>query len=309
MGKLATSGHGRLAVLGHGRLAASGHGRLAARGRRKGPRRAAAAAGALAVTGVAAIMLAACGSTAAPSGSMGQAPGSPGARSPGAGSPGDSSPGAGSPGAGSPPASSAGSGAAQPVPATIAAMQAAVRSARSVRVTGTLSGTGGQTVGLDIGLIRSGGFSGTVTQGGVPEMIIDAGGTVYIKATQAFLAQLNVPAAVCSVMCGKYVAMSGAKGDALAGQLSMSQMMRSFTATLPAFTRAGTRTINGQQAQVLRGADGSTLALAAAGRPLPVEVISPPGHRGRVSFSQWNMVPRPVAPPARDVISLSQLGG
>jgi hypothetical protein len=76
---------------------------------------------------------------------------------------------------------------------------------------------------------------------------------------------------------------------------------------LPAFTRAGTRTIHGRSAQVLHGSDGSTLALAATGHPLPVEVISPPGHRGRVSFSEWNAVPDPVAPPARSVISLDKL--
>jgi hypothetical protein len=267
------------------------------------PKRAAAAAGALAAALLAVIMLAACGGGAAPA-SQGQARGSPGAGSPGSGSVAAGSGAAGSPGAGA-----ASSGPARPVPATIAAMKAAVRSASSVRMTGTLSGPGGQTVGLDVGLIRSGGFSGTVTQGGVRQTIINAGGTVYIKATRAFLAQLHVPAAVCSVMCGKYVAMTAARGDALAGELSMPQLLRSFTGTLPGFTRARPQTINGRSVQVLHGSDGSTLALAATGPPFPVEVISPPGRHGRVSFSQWNQVPRPAAPPAGTVIRLSKLTG
>lgn len=251
------------------------------------PKLAAAAAAAAAL-----LALAACGS-AAPA---------PSAHLPPAQSPSGSAPPGASPGASS-----------QSAAATIASMKLAVQAAASVHLDGTLTGTGTgtgtRTVGLDVGLTRSSGFSGTVTQNGVPLTIIDAGGTVYIRATKAFLAELSVPAAVCSVMCGKYVAMSRAKGDALAAQLDMSQMLQSITGRLPAFTKAGTQTVNGQRAQVLTGADRSTLAVAATGTPYPLEAISPPGGRDRIAFSQWNSVPKPAAPPASQVIDLSKLGG
>jgi hypothetical protein len=195
-------------------------------------------------------------------------------------------------------------------------MKAAVRAASSVHLTGTLGGAGGaggagggKAVGIDVGVTRSGAFSGTVTQRGVSLTIINAGGTVYIRATRAFLAQLNVPAAVCSVLCGKYVAMSPAKGDALAGELNMPVMLQSITGRLPAFTETGTQTVDGQRARVLRGADGSTLAVASTGTPFPVEAISPQGQHGRLGFSQWNSVPPPVPPPAGQVIDLTKLGG
>ena len=187
-------------------------------------------------------------------------------------------------------------------------MRRAVQAAASVHVTGTLNGTGARTVGLDVGLTRSGGFAGTVTRSGVPLTIIDAGGQVYIRATRAFLAELNVPAAVCSVMCGKYVLMSRAKGDALAGQLDMSRMLQSITGRLPAFTKAGTQTVDGRRAQLLTGADGSTLAVAAGGLPYPLEAISPHGGRDRIAFSRWNGVPKPAAPPPGQVIDLRRLG-
>ena len=187
-------------------------------------------------------------------------------------------------------------------------MKLAVRAATSVHLNGTLTGTGSATVGLDVGLTRSGGFSGTVTQGGIPLTVIDAAGKVYIRATRAYLSELNVPAAVCSVICGKYVAMSPANSDALAGQLTMSQMLQSVTGSLPAFTNAGMQTINGQRVQVLHGADGSTLAVAATGPPYPVEAVSPAGRRGELAFSHWNSVPKPVAPPASQVVDLSKLG-
>jgi hypothetical protein len=212
-------------------------------------------------------------------------------------------------GSGSAPPGSSPAASPRSAAATVTSMKLAVRAATSVHLNGTLTGTGSATIGLDVGLTRSSGFSGTVTQGGIPLTIIDADGKVYILATRAFLAELNVPAAVCSVMCGKYVAMSPAKGDALAGQLTMSQMLQSVTGSLPAFTNAGTQTVNGQRAQVLHGADGSTLAVAAAGTPYPVEAISPPGGRGGIVFSRWNSVPKPVPPPASQVIDLSKLGG
>ena len=189
------------------------------------------------------------------------------------------------------------------------ALPISVAAARSVHLNGTLTGAAGQAVGLDVGLTRSGGLAGTITQGGVPLSIIDAAGTVYIKATRAFLAELDVSASICTVMCGRYVAMSSAKGDQLARELSMPQMLQSVTGSLPAFTRTGTQTINGQLAQVLHGADGSTLAVAATGTPYPVEAISPRGQRGRLGFSQWNSVPLPAPPPASQVINLSKLGG
>ena len=249
------------------------------------PKLAAAAAAAAAAM----LALAACGS-AAPA---------PSAHLPRAQSPSGSAPPGASPGASS-----------QSAAAAIASMKLAVQAAASVHLDGTLTGTGTgtRTVGLDVGLTRSSGFSGTVTQNGVPLTIIDAGGTVYIRATKAFLAELSVPAAVCSVMCGKYVAMSRAKGDALAAQLDMSQMLQSITGRLPAFTKAGTQTIDGHRAQLLNGADGSTLAVAATGTPYPLEAVSPPGGRDRIAFSRWDSVPKPAAPPASQVIDLSKLG-
>ncbi|HEY7145176.1 MAG TPA: hypothetical protein VH637_13105 [Streptosporangiaceae bacterium] len=207
------------------------------------------------------------------------------------------------------PSGQGASGTARSPAATVAAMKTAVRQARSVHLAGALSGAGGNTVSLNLGLVRSGGFSGTVSQGGVPETIINAGGRVYIKATRAFLAQLHVPAAVCSLMCGKYVAMPRDKSNALAGQLSMPAMLGSLTGKLPAFTSAGFATVNGTRSRVLRGADGSTLAVAASGPPYPVRAVSPHHARGELNFSQWNRVPAPAAPPASQVIDLSRLSG
>jgi hypothetical protein len=191
--------------------------------------------------------------------------------------------------------------------ATIAQMKAAVNAASSVHLDGVLRNSG-KAIGLNIGLNRSGGFSGTITDNGIPLALTDTGRKVYVKATPAFLKDLKLSATLCSIMCGKYIEMTTAQSGALAGNLTMQNLLTSLTGPLPKFTNAGTTTVGGQQAQVLRAPDGSRLDVAATGTPYPLRAVGK-GNAGRLDFSQWNTVPRPVAPPASQVINLARLGG
>jgi hypothetical protein len=200
----------------------------------------------------------------------------------------------------------AGTGADRSAASLISAMKTAVRDATSMHLAGQLP-NGGRPVALDIGVLRAGALAGTITQGGVPLQLIGTRGLVYVKATPAFLRELRAAAAVCAVMCGKYVQMSGSQGSELAASLSMTSLTRSLIAGLPRFTRAGTTTVRGQSAVVLRGADGSTLDVAASGKPYPLRVVAPPGRGETVLFSHWDSVAAPAAPPASQVINLSQL--
>jgi hypothetical protein len=188
----------------------------------------------------------------------------------------------------------------------VAQRKAAVRDADSTHLAGQVTGSG-QATALDLSVLRAGGLAGSITQHGVPLELIGAGGKVYIKATPAFLHELRAPAAVCAVMCGKYVQMSGTAGRQLDGSLNMTSLTRAFITGLPRMTRAGTATVAGQQAVVLHGADGSILDVAAHGTPYPLRVISPPRHHETLTFSQWDRVGTPAAPPASKVINLSQL--
>jgi len=190
---------------------------------------------------------------------------------------------------------------------TVARMQKAVQAATSVHLSGVLR-NGGKPIGLNLGLVRSGDFAGTITQNGVPLMLIDAGGKAYVEATAAYLKELGVSPSVCSVMCGKYVRLSSAEAGSLAGNLSMSALLSSFTGRAPRFTSAGTTTVAGREGQVLRGPDGSRLVVAATGTPYPLQAVGRQGS-GSLTFTQWDAVPRPAAPPAGQVINLNQLTG
>jgi hypothetical protein len=185
-------------------------------------------------------------------------------------------------------------------------MKAAVANAASMHLAGRVA-TSGRATALDLDVLRAGGISGSITQNGVPLELIGAAGKVYVKATPAFLRELRASAGICNLMCGKYVQMSGAAGSQLDGSLNMASLTRAFVTGLPRETRAGTTTVAGQQAVVLHGSDGSTLDVAAHGTPYPLRVIAPAGHHETLTFSQWNRVATPTAPPASKVINLSQL--
>jgi hypothetical protein len=175
-----------------------------------------------------------------------------------------------------------------------------------MHLSGQVDATGRQAV-LDLSLLRSGDLAGSITENGVPLHLIGSGGKVYVKATPEFLRQLRQSKAVCVLMCGKYVQMSGAEGSRLSGSLSMASITRALTNSIPHLTRTGTATVAGQRAIELRGADGSTVDVAASGTPYPLRVISPPSHHERVLFSQWNQVRPPAPPKASEVINLSKL--
>jgi hypothetical protein len=200
---------------------------------------------------------------------------------------------------------STGSGNTVSAQALAARMRTAVEQAASTHLTGRLT-SDGRAVALNVGVVRAGGLDGTISRGGAPLHLISASGKVYVQATRAFIRQLGVPQAICTIMCGKYVQLSGSQGQALAGSLSMATLTRSLAGRLPRFRLAGRTTVAGQPAIVLRGADGSTVDVAAQGKPYPLRVVAPSGA-GAIRFSDWDHVARPAAPPAADVINLNQL--
>jgi hypothetical protein len=187
----------------------------------------------------------------------------------------------------------------------VSQMRTAVRDASSVHLDGQVT-SGGRPLGLDLGVRRTGGLAGTITRSGVPLRLIGTGTRVYVQATPGFLHELRASAAVCAVMCGKYVQMNGSQARSLNHSLSMGSLTGALTRATPKFTKAGTATVGGQPAVVLRAADGATLDVAARGKPYPLRVVA--SRTGEtIRFSQWDKVPVPSAPPTGQVINLNQL--
>jgi hypothetical protein len=72
-------------------------------------------------------------------------------------------------------------------------------------------------------------------------------------------------------------------------------------------TEAGSTTVSGQPAWLLKGANGTKVAVSSHGKPYPLQASSGSTGHDVLKFSQWNAVPRPSAPPANQVVNLSGL--
>src|ERR1700761_5300956 len=121
---------------------------------------------------------------------------------------------------GSSSSSSSGNGVADKSPsAIIAATKAAADGAKSVHVSGSLV-SGGSPITLDMDLLAGKGGRGQLSQDGLSFELIDVGGTVYIKGSQAFYNHIGGSAAAL-LLQGKWLKASASSSDfASLGQLT-----------------------------------------------------------------------------------------
>jgi hypothetical protein len=197
---------------------------------------------------------------------------------------------------------------APPSPAVLTSeAKAAVREAKSVHISGTVS-QGGKTAGLNLSMTRAGGIWGQLSVGGAGVTVLSTHGSTYIKLTRAFVKYLGLPASACVLMCGKFLKATPAQSRSLVGDLSMPHLLGSLNSPGATYRYGGTATVNGQPAWVLHVSDGSTAYVAAHGKPYPLRLVAP-HHHGQLNFTHWNAVTIPGPPPANQVVDLSQLQG
>lgn len=196
------------------------------------------------------------------------------------------------------------------MPVLLKGVAAALRNATSVRLSGSARDRG-KRLRLALGLTRSGGSSGQISENGADITVLITGGRAYVRLNAAFLRLNHAPASACKLVCGKYVRTS-AHAPGLA-DLSMSgfitQMTRSITHT-PAgkVTFGGTISYRGELAWVLQsGHEQGTALVAARGRPYLLQIMQP--GQGTLSFTQWDAVRIPGPPPASQILNPSQVPG
>ena len=191
-------------------------------------------------------------------------------------------------------------------------MSAALRTATSVHLSGTVQ-DGGKTLGVNLGMTRSGQMSGQISEDGAVLTVLATQGHSYLKLSAAFLKLARLPAAACSLFCGKYLELTPAKAQALLNRLNMT----SFTASLihsvastpaRAVSYLGTMSVGGTPAWLLV-AQGNSVFVAARGKPYILRIVAPQPGEGAVSLTQWDAVRIPGPPPASQVVNLSQLTG
>jgi hypothetical protein len=205
----------------------------------------------------------------------------------------------------------AGSAAGAPGSSALAkSLLTALKGATSVHISGATA-EGGQAVHLDLSMTRAGGMSGTMAVGPGPVTILATGGKVYLKLTADALKTMHLPASACALVCHKYLQLSQADARGFTGGMGWSTLLNpaSFSGRNRADGKvSGPVTVNGQSAWAVRAKDGSTGYVAARGPAYLLRVTPPRGQgNGQINFTQWNSVTIPPAPPASQVVTLSQL--
>jgi hypothetical protein len=166
-------------------------------------------------------------------------------------------------------------------------MSAALRTARSVHISGTIR-QGGKTLGLNLGLTRSGGLSGQIYENGTAFTVLATHGHIYLKLSAAFLKLVHLPASACSLYCGKYLEYPAAISRGQLTRLNLSSVTHSLTRTPASKVKfLGAVTTRGQLAWLLAGSTRK-LDLRRSAR----QAVCPP--RRRTAAGPGQREPDPV---------------
>jgi hypothetical protein len=194
----------------------------------------------------------------------------------------------------------------------LARAKAAAKSASSVHLSGTESGT---TVDLSVGRNIA---TGTVTEGGLTVALLAVGGTTYVRASAAFWDSTS-GAASASALAGKWVVAGSATGgaSALVSFTDIGRVVDQVLAPTGPLTRTQVSTLDGRRViGVTSSQDGDTLYVALDGPPYPVRIVPAGGASagsgsaaGPPTFSAWNAPVVVHSPPPDQVVNLSGTGG
>jgi hypothetical protein len=202
------------------------------------------------------------------------------------------------------------------LPATeiLAKAKTALANAKSVHVTGTSTGEGAE-LRLDLQVNGADGGKGSIVTGNNRIDVIRVGQTVYLKAQGEALAGLTGNAEAAKLLAGKYLKGSATdpKLKDLASFTSLSEMATNFLDPDGEITKGERKTIHGVPAIGLldNSADGGVMYVALQGEPLPLQLAAGAKSKdqGTLDFLEYGKSVELTAPPADQVVDLSQLGG
>src|SRR5258706_7295064 len=186
-------------------------------------------------------------------------------------------------------------------------MSAALRAASSVHISGTVR-QGAKTLSVNLGITRSGEFSGTISEKGAVLTVLARHGHSYVKLSAAVLRIAHLPATACSRFCGKYLELPALQSHQLLTGLNMASLTHSLTSAPASKVKyLGAVTIAGQPACLLQDSSRTSNYVAAHGKPYVLREVPAPPTKGSVDLTQWNAVRIPGPPPPSQVVHPRQL--
>lgn len=181
--------------------------------------------------------------------------------------------------------------------------------ASSVRIHGQTSDSG-QTLSVDLTIVKGKGCQGTLSEGSVGSFkLVYTGGTVWVLPDSQFYQASKVPAAVQAILDGKYLEVkSTANGiGSIANLCTMSTLLGQLTKD--AGTTKGVKTtLNGQPAVKITDNTGAGYAYVTdTAPPRWLQITKPGASGGSLSFS-YGTTSTITTPPASQVIDGSKYG-
>lgn len=238
------------------------------------------------VTVLVAAELAACGSD-------GTSSTSPASRAPSSSSMSSSSPASSSASStGSSPAQASGGESSKSSKQVFADAKSALFNAESVHVSGTVTGHGLQQK-LDL-RFQGDNTSGTQTISGTVVNLVKIGSTAYIKAPASFWTKTAGPKA--AALAGKWITATG-NSNAL-GSLTLQSLAADLNSSdSPLQSEVKHTTLQGKKALILTQEDGSTLTVADAASPVPLQIVNKSASsKGQLDFTDYGVSQHITAP-------------
>ena len=158
--------------------------------------------------------------------------------------------------------------------------QAAAQSASSVHE--SISGIPGEFSGADLTLVAGKGGTGTMTIRQSPVKLMVVGGSFYMQAGAPFWRTVSPSPAAAQLLADRWIKVptTGSQAASFAPVASFTDMHQFLGSALQptggTVTKAGTTTLNGASAVVLKSANGSTVCQPQRD---PVSAGDPPGPR------------------------------
>ncbi|MFI6718619.1 hypothetical protein ACIBGM_25350 [Kribbella sp. NPDC050470] len=193
--------------------------------------------------------------------------------------------------------------------------ESAAEAAVGVRVRATMTTDDGRPLTFDLGLTRTA-ASGTLTINGARLKIRIIGRTVYLQASDAYWRQNTKPKKeadmVIEMMRGKWlkVALTDEKFGQLTTFVRKSALFFDLFDHAVGSRKAGTKTVGGIPCIGLVDAQGNTLWVDAT-NARPIRLDQPGKSRSErmtFTFSEYNQIKEPKAPPAAQITDGKSLG-
>jgi hypothetical protein len=167
--------------------------------------------------------------------------------------------------------------------------QTAAEAAKSVRLSGSIRSPN-LSIRLDLQLLAGKGATGRMSENGLPFQLTRIGSDVYIKGSEAFYSHF-AGAEAAKLLKGKWLKMPATSPD-FESIVSFTDLGKFFSGVLSShgkLAKGKTTTIAGQKVIALKDmTKGGTLYVATTGKPYPIELSSPGGSSGAITFDRWN---------------------